>query len=329
MGGRFQALIGILSPERPVLVQTHDFPDHDALGAAYGLCELLRREGFSCSITYGGRIQSISLGAMISKLSITLEEFTEACEHKGAQTIVVDGSPAGATVQSVAGTLVGVVDHHPTRKKIDAPFADIREDMGACSSIVWTYWLERGLTPDKITATALLAGIELDTEYLSRRVSKTDLDAHAALYFLGDKDIAREIVHTSLTLEQLPQIGKAFSDPIVQGNFILAELDGDYSSELLSVLADFLLRLREITFAVAVETGGDEYRVSARSRDPALDAGAVVAKALSGIGCGGGHSHMAGGIIRSERYPGKGELAERFANIIGSAHETDRQADRG
>ena len=40
----FRTLIGILDPARPVLVQTHDFPDHDAVGSAYGLSELLRRE---------------------------------------------------------------------------------------------------------------------------------------------------------------------------------------------------------------------------------------------------------------------------------------------
>ena len=106
----------------------------------------------------------------------------------------------------------------------------------------------------------MIAGIQLDTDFLSRRVSRTDLDAHSDLFFLGNNALAREVVRTALRLDQLPDIGKAFSSTAVDGEVIVAELEGDYSSELLSVLADFLLRLREITFAVVIETGGNECR---------------------------------------------------------------------
>jgi nanoRNase/pAp phosphatase (c-di-AMP/oligoRNAs hydrolase) len=312
----FRTLTGILERDRPVLVQTHDFPDHDALGAAYALSELLARRGHRCSIAYGGRIQSISLASMVSKLGIAIENFADACAKPDFQTIVVDGSPAGGTIATVAGTLTGVIDHHPPRRKIIIPFADVRPTTGACCSIIWTYWKEAGETPDEITATALLAGIQLDTDFLSRRVSVTDLEAHAALYFLGNCDLAREIVRTSLEISQLPALGQAFSSATVEGSVIIAELQGDYTSELLSVMADFLLRLREISFAVAVETGGDEFRLSARSRDLALDAGLILSRSLAGIGSGGGHPHMAGGSIRKEEYPGKDGLLRRIMESI-------------
>lgn len=325
MGGPFRTLISILDRSKPVLVQTHDFPDHDALGAAYALCELLERNDFSCSMTYGGRIQSISLESMIRKLDITLEDFSLARGNANFQTIIVDGSPAGGTVQSVAGTLVGVIDHHPAREPLIAPFSDIRTDIGACSTIIWTYWVEAGEIPDRTSATALLAGIELDTDFLSRRVSKTDLEAHASLYFQGKTELAREIVHTSLKLDQLPEIGKAFSSPSVREPVIVAELAGDYSNELLSVLADFLLRLQEITFAVTIETGGDEYRLSARSRDPKIDAGRILSLVLKGIGSGGGHPHMAGGIVQKEKYPGKENLLRMITDSIDKVPGTGLQ----
>ena len=81
------------------------------------LCELLQRREFSCSMTYGGLIQSISLSEMIAKLFIKLEDFGEACAASDFQTIVVDGSPAGGTIKKVAGSLVGIIDHHPSAGK--------------------------------------------------------------------------------------------------------------------------------------------------------------------------------------------------------------------
>ena len=135
-------------------------------------------------------------------------------------------------------------------------------------------------------------------------------------------------MRTALRLDQLPDIGKAFSSTLVDGKVIVAELEGDYSSELLSVLADFLLRLREITFAVVIETGGTECRLSARTRDADLDAGFILLKALAGIGSGGGHPHMAGGIVKKEKYPGKADFLRRIVDgITRSRNETDCQTD--
>jgi len=327
----FRTLLEQLDIGRPVLIQTHDFPDHDAVGAAYALCELLLRRQFECAMTYGGLIQSISLAAMINRLDIRLIPFPEACGNPLYQTIVVDGSPAGGTVKTVAGTLIGVIDHHPAHKKMKFPFLDLRTDVGSCSAIIWTYWQEAGETPDRTTATALLAGIQLDTDFLSRRVSRTDLDAHYELFFQGNNELAREVVRTALSVQQLSEIGHAFSSFLIHDFILITEVHGDYSSELLSVLADFLLRLQEITFVVVIEVRGTEYHLSARTRDRFIDTGYIIRKVLAGIGTGGGHPHMAGGLIRSELYPGAERFLQMMTETIAayrSKHESECQTDR-
>lgn len=327
----FRALLGVLDPARPVLIQTHDFPDHDAVGAAYGLSELLLRRDFSCSITYGGRIQSISLSSMVDRLDIELMPFDRACADPSLQTIVVDGSPGSGTVATVAGTLTAVIDHHPAWKTVTCPYIDLRVSAGSCCSIVWTYWKEAGDEPDRTTATALLAGIQLDTDFLSRRVSGIDLDAHYNLFFKGNPELAREVVRTSLRVDELAEIARAMGSVRIAGAILLAELHGDYSTELLSVLADFLLRLQEITFVVVLQMDGGGYRLSARSRDRNIDTGYIVRETLSGIGSGGGHPHMAGGIIDPGKYPGTDAFLGRIADTIAayrSTNETDSQKDR-
>lgn len=314
----------------PVLVQTHDFPDHDAMGAAYALCELLLRLGYECSITYGGIIQSISLASMIDQLDIPLLAFEDAVSGPERQTIVVDGSPAAGTIKATAGRLVGVIDHHPSRKPMKCPFVDVRTQTGSCSAIIWSYWKEAGEEPDKTTATALLAGIQLDTDFLSRRVSVEDLNAHYDLFFKGNSKLAREVVRTALSLEQLPEIGRALMEFRVNGVFLLTEVHGDYSSELLSVLADFLLRLKEIQFVTVIEVSGGEYRLSARSRSHDIDAGEIIRRVLSGKGTGGGHPHMAGGFIKPNKYPGAERLLLDITNAAAeyrSENETDSQGN--
>ncbi len=326
----YATLQKLLDPARPILIQTHDFPDHDALGSAYGLSCLLARKNFDCSITYGGLIQSISLSQMIKHLDIRMISFEEACANPSFQTIIVDGSPAAGTVKKVAGTLTGVIDHHPARKKVECPFIDLRSDVGSCSAIIWTYWKEAGETPQSATATALLAGIQLDTDFLSRRVSRTDLDAHYQLFFEGDSRLARDIVRTSLSVAQLADIGESFRSFLIKDSILLAEVHGDYTSELLSVLADFLLRLQEITFVVVIEVRGEEYHLSARTRDHCIDTGYIIRALLSKTGTGGGHPHMAGGLIHPSQYPGAEKFLQQIADNIAayrSKNETDCQAD--
>ncbi len=321
MTGRFGELTGLLDPSLPVLVQTHDFPDHDAVGAALGLKILLERAGFRAQIGWGGLMQGISLSNMIERLGIEPVPFERACEENW-QTVAVDGSPFSGTIREVAGRLIGVVDHHPVWKKMDCPFTDLRLDAGSCSAIVWSYWKERGETPDKTTATALLAGIQLDTDFLSRHTGKLDLDAHYDLFSLGDSELARDVVRTSLSVDQLADIGRSFVNYRRKGDILLAEVHGDYAQELLSVLADFLLRLREIDFVTVIEVKGDEYRLSARSRSGFPDAGHALRKVLRPIGAGGGHPHMAGGLIRPADYPGP----DAFLDAL--AAEIDKQKER-
>lgn len=306
-----------------MVIQAHDFPDHDAIASAWALANLLRRKGFTVSVTAAGPIGGISLTALMDRLSIALEPFRE---DDSRQVITVDGSPANGTVKKAAGQLIGVIDHHPSSMDPDCPFRDIRTDHGSCSSIVWSYWKEAGEEPDPVSATALLAGIQLDTDFLSRRVSPGDLEAHCALFFLGDRELAREVVRTTLTVSQLPHIAKALANCRVRGDILACEVGKDCESELLSVLADFLLRLREVAFVVVVEAKGPEFRLSARSRDPRVDAGSAIRQALSPMGEGGGHRHMAGGIINPKQYAGIDSLLEIIASEVEAQrrqHERD------
>jgi len=58
---------------------------------------------------------------------------------------------------------IAVIDHHRSRgKHKDSPFYDIRTDVGATSSIIFSYFLELEVQIDRTLAALLLYAIESD-----------------------------------------------------------------------------------------------------------------------------------------------------------------------
>ena len=318
MEEKLSTLCSVLSKDQPVLVQTHDFPDHDALGAAYALLKLLETYSYKVEIAYGGHIQSLSLIEFVEYLDHPLLKLDEIDDLKKYQVVIVDGSPFKGTVKDVGGILKAVIDHHPARMQSTAAYTDIRVGTGACSSIIWSYWKESGKEYDGITATAMIAGIQLDTAFLSRSVSKLDLDAYYELYFKSDVQKTYQMIKTTINIDDLEEIGQAFTNYLRIDNFLIVELSEDYSRAILSVVADFLIWIKDISFVIVLETDGPEYTLSARSRDKNLDAGWLIQEAVKDIGSGGGHAHMAGGAIDAERYCGKTVFLNSIIKLANS-----------
>lgn len=306
-----------------ILVQSHDFPDHDAVASAFGLGRLLERLGFKVRLVHRYPIRSHSLTAMVNQLHIPLERVDDVLPStiSNEPCIIIDGSPNNTNAIPLTANLIAVIDHHINPGELQAPFIDIRTSYGACSSIIADYWEEADLIPDRDTATALLMGIQIDTDFLSRRVSPADLDAHHRLFFHADWQFGTQMVKASLSISDLKAFNHATNHYHTQDNLFFTLLPMDCSQELISILADFFLRLREIMVTVIVEAGGDRYHVSVRSRSPDISAGTVIKLALAGIGEGGGHDHMAGGFIHAAAPIDEMAIFRRFIKAIETAQE--------
>lgn len=72
---------------------------------------------------------------------------------------------------------------------------------------------------------------------------------------------------------------------------------------LIAIVSDFILALAEVEIAVVFSSWEDGIKLSVRSEDPHVHAGELIRQALAGIGSGGGHAAMAGGLIRQEQVP--------------------------
>ena len=83
-----------------------------------------------------------------------------------------------------------------------------------------------------------------------------------------------------------------------------------------------MLALVTVSFSVVYSRNSEGMKISVRSEKKALDAGKIVARALEGIGSGGGHATMAGGFVPFAGSDREAQLLiadmkERFCTVIG------------
>ena len=65
---------------RHVFIQTHNFPDPDAIASAYGLQYLLHSRGLESTVIYKGKVEHGSSNAMVKKLGIEIIEYSDMTE---------------------------------------------------------------------------------------------------------------------------------------------------------------------------------------------------------------------------------------------------------
>ena len=312
-----QELIQVLDPDRQVVIQAHDFPDHDAVASAYGLSSLLQVNGIENLLCYGGQVQSASLSDAIERLKIPILSASDSEIHEDAQVIIVDGFVGNRNMAGIPGEVIGVIDHHSPPEEPTVPYHDIRTHYGACSTIIYEYYKISSVEMTRQVATALLMGLMMDTAFMTRGVQEIDLEAFSTLFFRGDWELGTRLLKNSLSIKDLSVFRQAINESTLAGDFCYVPIQNECSTEVMALVADFFLGLREIHFVVVVDPSRDEYRISVRSEDNRRPSDVIIRRALDGIGAGGGHVHMGGGSIPRDLFPGEENLRKRFMKAMG------------
>ena len=280
-----------------VYIQTHNFPDPDAIASAYGLSELLRIRGIDAEIYYKGSIDKTVTAKMVRRLGIKVVEYETAKELKNDdEIIIVDAQKGNANIINMNGTEIICIDHHPIYVKDSYQFSDIRPNVGACASIIASYYIENKIEIPKNVATALLYGIKVDTADMKRGVSDLDMDMFYKLHALADNDILYELDSSTMEMSDLKAYNIAISSIDIYNTVCFADAGRNCPDALIANIADFLITLNGIELTVIYSVKEDGIKLSIRSNS-SYRAGDITIQALSGIGSGGGHDNMAGGYI--------------------------------
>lgn len=281
-----------------VYIQTHNFPDPDAIASAFGLQKLLLTKNIASTICYFGEIERYSTSQMVSALGIDINYIpTLPDRNENDDIILVDSQKGNSNVKNNLQKKLICIDHHPTVEDVEYKFKDIRTDVGACSSIIAEYFFLNDIPIEKATATALIYGIKIDTANLTRGLSHFDLDMFYLLYQHSDLDILRYLEQSTIQFDDLSAYAHAINSIQVYNSISFANTGSNCPEALIASISDFMLSLAEVKFSVVYSIKTDGIKLSIRSETENYDAGKISHQALAGIGDGGGHSTMAGGFV--------------------------------
>lgn len=298
-----------LCGNRVVWIQTHNFPDPDAIASAFGLQELLSHYGITARICHEGEIDKLSSIKMLSTLNITIFSYQEIQNQMQPEDmiILVDCQKNTGNTTDFIGDEVAVIDHHPVYSDLQYEYSDIRT-VGACASLISEYFKDSGVEPSKAAATALLYGIRMDTLRFSRGVSELDIAMFDYLFpYISQKKL-QNLETNNMEFEDLQAYGTAIKNIRIYGTVGFSYIDFSCPDALVAILSDFLLSLVEVDVVVLYAKRSNGYKFSFRSERKDANAGEIARLGLEGWGSGGGHSVMAGGFVKNSKIPCEPEL---------------------
>ena len=314
---KLDELVSLIQGKR-VVIQTHNFPDPDAVATAFGLQYLLKTRGIDSDIVYFGTFDKVTLRLMTELLKI---KTTQAEDYAGSEDdylINVDGQKNNANFTDMIGHEVACIDHHPWVTDYEYAFVDHRI-VGACATIIVDYFRENNIDIPADVASALLYAIKVDTQNFTKNVTSDDIAAFAMLNSLADQALILRLDSNELEVDDLRAYGAAIQNLYASNGLGFVHIPFDCPDRLIAMVSSFILSLDCVVLSVVYAERGKGMKFSIRSELSNLNAGDLIHKALQGIGDGGGHPMMAGGIIFANKIAELGDdpdavIRQRFLN---------------
>lgn len=299
---RIKTLLSVLEGHR-VFIQTHNFPDPDAIASAFGLQTLLQSFGTDSTICYQGKIEKLNTLRMLDIFHIEMKNINDIPDMTEEDYIItIDAQKYNKNLTDFIGDEIACIDHHPTFIECKYQYSDIRP-VGACSSIIAEYYLESGVPLSTEVASALVYGIKMDTLDFRRGVTQFDIDIYGKLFSLTNKPILTSLLTNTMEFNDLKAYGAAIENIHVYDSLGVAYIPFDCPDALIAMVSDFILSLDVVDFSVIYSARKDGYKFSARSEISNLNAGTIINHALADIGNGGGHAAFAGGFVPYTNLP--------------------------
>ncbi len=326
---KLEQLVTILEGRR-VWIQTHDFPDPDAISSAFALQYLLRLHGVESTLCYCGKVDKVNIRRMLELLEIPIKSIDDYKPDEKDAVITIDGQKDNSNFTDICGEEIACIDHHPWVTKYQYAFVDQRI-VGACATIITHYCMEAGLTLPREVATALLYGIKMDTLNFCNGVQKEDIEAFGYLHGMADHQLITDLDNNVMEISDLRAYGAAIQDVVIYERMGFAHIPFDCPDGLIAQVSNFILSLDAVDVSVIYAERGGGLKFSVRSEIGWLNAGQLINLALRDIGNGGGHPTMAGGLVFASRMDSLGRsydvpIRDRFLSVFNEIKEKAREA---
>ncbi|MDR1898453.1 MAG: DHH family phosphoesterase [Treponema sp.] len=284
-----------------VFIQPHNVPDPDAISSSLGLYYLLKLRGLEkTKIVYDQEIEKTNSLKMLELFEVHMLRSQDA-HTLGTEdwAVLVDAQKGNANITDLPTDEVAAIDHHEYRGNQGYRFEDIRPGVGSCSAIIAEYYFENDIPPPRHIATALLYGIFMDTDNLTRGTSVLDIDMFYRLYGLADITLITELRGNDIARKDLSLYAEAFKTVETYDELGFLRL-ASANDSLLGAAGDIVISVSGVNVVVAYAIRDTGIKLSVRSALASVKANDLVCHIVEGVGVGGGHSHMAGGFIPRE-----------------------------
>jgi len=284
------------------LIILHDNPDPDCLASAMALRHLLAMKlNRDTVIAFSGLIGRSENIAMAKVLEITLTPLEMVNPNEFSVICMLDTQPGTGNNSLPPECRVDIViDHHPLREATQkCRWVDVRDDYGVTATILYEYLVAQQIPISTKLATALFYAIKSDTQDLGREANQPDRDAYLRLFPVANKRLLYEITYPKLPMEHFRTIHRGVENAMIYGKLLVVNLEEICFPEVVSEIADYLVRLEEIETVLSMGHYNDEVILSIRTTSSLLNAGEIIRMLVAGRGVGGGHGMMAGGILKN------------------------------
>ena len=296
------ALAELIDEAKQVYVMGHSYADMDALGAAAGVCAIVRKRGKKCRIVIDTennaahpvlrRLQALPeyQGAFLSGDDAFLRVQPETL------LVVVDTNRPGSVESEPlldACNRVAVIDHHRRGSSyIDKMALNYHEPYASSASELVTELLQYLIEPGdllKAESEALLAGIVLDTKNFTNRTGGRTFEAAAYLRRAGADTADVQRMFQSDLQSMISRYDIIRRAELYHGDIAIAALDQECDRVIAAKAADEMLTLRgdRARFVLYRKAGGIYI--------PARSLGEINVQVLVETLGGGGNSTTAGG----------------------------------
>ena len=296
------ALAELIDEAKQVYVMGHSYADMDALGAAAGVCTIVRKRGKKCRIVIDTennaahpmlrRLQALPeyQGAFLSGDDAFLRVQPETL------LVVVDTNRPGSVEYEPlldACNRVAVIDHHRRGSSyIDKMALNYHEPYASSASELVTELLQYLIEPGdllKAESEALLAGIVLDTKNFTNRTGGRTFEAAAYLRRAGADTADVQRMFQSDLQSMISRYDIIRRAELYHGDIAIAALDQECDRVIAAKAADEMLTLQGVRASFVLYRKDDGIYISARSL------GEINVQVLVETLGGGGNSTTAGG----------------------------------
>ncbi len=312
-------LLRVLADKKKILITTHEHADPDALASCIGLQTLLTaRLGTSAEViisikgAYGGGMNA----AFAQLIDFHPVPWNESSLGGYDAILLLDTQPTFRNNPlPVEIPPTAVIDHHRGNRgrRPSCPFCDIRPDVGATSTIIFSYFMELEQKISPSLGATLVFGIESDLAGAAGTPDELDNVALSSLTLIADPRMLYNMRYVDLPQNMFISFALGLNNAVFYDSAMISHLDTVPSPERPAIIADFLLRFEQTKWALVTGVMENQLLLSLRSYQGKISAAELMRRLVRNIGEGGGHRTKAGGAIPLTGAPGE---VDRLRSII-------------